>query len=85
LCSVTQQGGEQERGSIARSFAGSYPILRLDEPAASLDDANRDIVVVLIAMARAVGAAVIATCHDALVRAAIATRVFDVTEFRQAT
>ncbi len=70
--------------NIARSFARSYPVLLLDEPTASLDATNRETVVSLIAEAREAGAAIVAICHDAPVRNAIATRLFDVTEFRAA-
>jgi alpha-D-ribose 1-methylphosphonate 5-triphosphate synthase subunit PhnL len=81
---ATFSGGEQQRVNIARSFVRSYPILLLDEPTASLDAANRDTVVELINDARTEGSAIVAICHDAPVRAAIATRLFDVTEFRAA-
>ncbi|HKK30687.1 MAG TPA: phosphonate C-P lyase system protein PhnL [Alphaproteobacteria bacterium] len=81
---ATFSGGEQQRVNIARSFARSYPVLLLDEPTASLDATNRETVVSLIAEAREAGAAIVAICHDAPVRNAIATRLFDVTEFRAA-
>ena len=81
---ATFSGGEQQRVNIARSFVRSYPILLLDEPTASLDAANRDTVIALINEARAAGSALIAICHDAPVRDAIATRTLDVTEFRAA-
>jgi len=75
LSPVTFSGGEQQRVNVARVFVGEYPILLLDEPTASLDAASRGIVVELIAEARARGAAVLGTVHDAHVRAAVATRV----------
>jgi len=81
---ATFSGGEQQRVNIAQSFVRSYPILLLDEPTASLDRANRDTVVELIAEAREAGTAIVAICHDAPVRDAIATRLFDVTEFAAA-
>jgi alpha-D-ribose 1-methylphosphonate 5-triphosphate synthase subunit PhnL len=81
---ATFSGGEQQRVNIARSFVRSYPIVLLDEPTASLDAANRDTVVSLINEARAAGSALVAICHDAPVRDAIATRLFDVTDFRAA-
>jgi alpha-D-ribose 1-methylphosphonate 5-triphosphate synthase subunit PhnL len=81
---ATFSGGEQQRVNIARSFVRSYPVILLDEPTASLDAANRDTVVALINEARAAGSAIVAICHDAPVRDAIATRLFDVTEFRAA-
>ena len=44
----TFSGGEQQRVNIARGFISDHPILLLDEPTASLDAANRDVVVDLI-------------------------------------
>ena len=44
----TFSGGEQQRVNIARSFVDPPPILLLDEPTASLDAGNRDVVVDLI-------------------------------------
>ena len=81
---ATFSGGEQQRVNIARSFVRSYPIVLLDEPTASLDAANRDTVVSLINEARAAGSALVAICHDAPVRDAIASRLLDVTEFQAA-
>jgi alpha-D-ribose 1-methylphosphonate 5-triphosphate synthase subunit PhnL len=81
---TTFSGGEQQRVNIARSFVRAYPILLLDEPTASLDQANREAVVALITEARETGAAIVAICHDAPVRDAIATSLFDVTEFAAA-
>ena len=81
---ATFSGGEQQRVNIARSFVRSYPIVLLDEPTASLDAANRNTVVALINEARQAGTALVAICHDAPVRDAIATRLLDVTEFQAA-
>jgi alpha-D-ribose 1-methylphosphonate 5-triphosphate synthase subunit PhnL len=81
---ATFSGGEQQRVNIARSFIRSYPIVLLDEPTASLDAANRDTVVALINEVRQAGTALVAICHDAPVRDAIATRLLDVTEFQAA-
>ena len=47
----------------------------------SIDQANKDTVTALINEAREAGAAIVAICHDAPVRDAIATRLFDVTDF----
>ena len=44
----TFSGGEQQRVNIARGFISDHPILLLDEPTASLDAANREVVVNLI-------------------------------------
>jgi alpha-D-ribose 1-methylphosphonate 5-triphosphate synthase subunit PhnL len=75
---ATFSGGEQQRVNLARGFIAARPILLLDEPTASLDAMNRDIVVGMIRDAAARGAAIVAIVHDAAVRAAIADRVFEV-------
>jgi alpha-D-ribose 1-methylphosphonate 5-triphosphate synthase subunit PhnL len=81
---ATFSGGEQQRVNIARSFIRNYPVLLLDEPTASLDAANRAIVVDLIKQALAGGAAMIGIFHDHDVRDAVATRLFTVSEFKAA-
>ena len=73
----TFSGGEQQRVNIARGFIKDYPVLLLDEPTASLDAANRDTVLELIAEARARGSAVVGIFHDHEVRARVADRVFN--------
>ena len=78
----TFSGGEQQRVNIARSFVDPAPILLLDEPTASLDAANRAVVVDLIKAARHGGAAVVGIFHDEAVRAAVATRVLDLAGFK---
>ncbi|MFM2149890.1 MAG: phosphonate lyase system protein PhnL [Pseudomonadota bacterium] len=75
---ATFSGGEQQRVNLARGFAHDYPILLLDEPTASLDAANREVVIGLIAEAKARGAAIIGIFHDAAVRGRVADRLFDV-------
>lgn len=82
LSPVTFSGGEQQRVNIARGFAADYPILLLDEPTASLDPANRDVVVALIGEAKARGVAVVGIFHDAAVREAVCDRVCDMAAFR---
>jgi alpha-D-ribose 1-methylphosphonate 5-triphosphate synthase subunit PhnL len=77
LAPATFSGGEQQRVNIARGFIVGYPILLLDEPTASLDAANRQIVIELILEAKARGTAVIGIFHDREVRDAIADRLFD--------
>jgi alpha-D-ribose 1-methylphosphonate 5-triphosphate synthase subunit PhnL len=81
---VTFSGGEQQRVNIARGFLPERPILLLDEPTASLDPANRATVIELIAEKKRRGVAIVAIVHDDEVRAAIADRVVDVTEFSPA-
>jgi alpha-D-ribose 1-methylphosphonate 5-triphosphate synthase subunit PhnL len=74
-------GGEQQRLNIARGFLPERPILLLDEPTASLDADNRNIVVDLIAEKKRCGTAILAIVHDDDVRARIADRVVDATAF----
>jgi ribose 1,5-bisphosphokinase len=50
--------------NIARGFAHAYPALLLDEPTASLDAANREVVLTLIEEAKARGAAILGIFHD---------------------
>ena len=78
---ATFSGGEQQRVNIARGFITDHPILLLDEPTASLDATNREVVIGLIAEKKAQGVALLGIFHDADVRAAVADRVIDVTEF----
>ncbi len=79
LAPGTFSGGEQQRVNIARSFMVHWPILLLDEPTASLDDANRNVVIELIKEALRAGSALIAISHDADTRNAIADRYLDMT------
>jgi len=81
---ATFSGGEQQRVNIARGFAVEYPILLLDEPTASLDAANRQIVVELIEEAKANGTAVVGIFHDDEVRDAVADRVIDMQSMEHA-
>jgi alpha-D-ribose 1-methylphosphonate 5-triphosphate synthase subunit PhnL len=81
---ATFSGGEQQRVNIARGFVSDHPILLLDEPTASLDRANRKIVVDLIGEKKRKGVAVVAVVHDDDVREAIADRIVDVTTFAKA-
>ncbi len=77
----TFSGGEQQRVNIARGFITDHPVLLLDEPTASLDGANRDVVIGLIRAKKADGVAMLGIFHDADVREAVADRVIDVTAF----
>lgn len=71
---ATFSGGEQQRVNLARAFVHPYPILLLDEPTASLDAANREVVVELVRERLAGGAAMLSILHDPVAREAIATR-----------
>lgn len=78
---ATFSGGEQQRVNIARGFITEHPILLLDEPTASLDARNRDVVIELIAAKKAAGVALLGIFHDHDVREAVADRIIDVTNF----
>lgn len=78
---ATFSGGEQQRVNIARGFITNHPVLLLDEPTASLDARNREVVIGLIADKKAAGVALLGIFHDADVREAVADRIIDVTEF----
>jgi len=80
----TFSGGEQQRVNIARGFISDMPILLLDEPTASLDAANRKIVVDLVSEKKVSGVAMVAIVHDDEVRQLIADRTIDVTSFAAA-
>jgi alpha-D-ribose 1-methylphosphonate 5-triphosphate synthase subunit PhnL len=81
---TTFSGGEQQRVNLARGFIARHPILLLDEPTASLDAENRSVVIDMIAQAKSSGIAIVAICHDAEVRDAIADRIFPLTPTREA-
>jgi alpha-D-ribose 1-methylphosphonate 5-triphosphate synthase subunit PhnL len=80
----TFSGGEQQRVNIARGFVSDLPVLLLDEPTASLDAANREVVVDLIEMKKRAGVAMLAIVHDDDIRRTIADRTVDVTTFAAA-
>ena len=84
LAPATFSGGEQQRVNIARCFVDPASILLLDEPTASLDAKNRDVVVDLINESRENGAAIIGIFHDEYVRGRVATRRLDLTQFKKA-
>jgi alpha-D-ribose 1-methylphosphonate 5-triphosphate synthase subunit PhnL len=75
---ATFSGGEQQRVNLARGFAPGYPVLLLDEPTASLDAANRAVVLSLIEAAKAAGTAIIGIFHDTEIRDRVADRLFEV-------
>ena len=79
LAPGTFSGGEQQRVNLARGFMVQWPVLLLDEPTASLDEANCQVVLELIAEAKAAGAALIGIFHDRAIREAVADRYLDMT------
>ena len=79
LAPGTFSGGEQQRVNIARGFMVAWPVMLLDEPTASLDERNRQVVLELINEAKAGGAALIGIFHDRAAREAVADRHLDMT------
>lgn len=84
LSPTTFSGGEQQRVNIARGFAHAFPAMLLDEPTASLDATNREVVLSLIEEAKARGAAIIGIFHDEAARTRVCDRVVDVADFTPA-
>jgi len=74
-------GGGQQRVNIARGFVPPCPALLLDEPTASLDAANREVVLALIEAAKARGAAILGIFHDAGARTRVCDREIHVSAF----
>ena len=81
---ATFSGGEQQRVNLARGFIGGHPILLLDEPTASLDAANADIVIAMITEAKARGVAIVGIFHDADVRNRVADRLLTIAPLQDA-
>ena len=81
LSPTTFSGGEQQRVNIARGFSYAFPVLLLDEPTASLDKENRDIVISLINRAKSKGTAIVGIFHDQQPRELICDREVDVRKF----
>ena len=81
---ATFSGGEQQRVNLARGFIAGHPILLLDEPTASLDAENRQVVIAMVLEAKKAGTAIVAICHDADMRDAIADRMFTMTPYQDA-
>ena len=61
--------------NIARGFGPDRPVLLLDEPTASLDAANRSVVIELVAEKKRSGTAILGIFHDETVRDRIADRI----------
>ena len=74
LAPATFSGGEQQRVNIARGIIAEHPVLLLDEPTASLDAHNRNVVAEVIVEARERGAAIVGIFHDEATREQVATR-----------
>jgi alpha-D-ribose 1-methylphosphonate 5-triphosphate synthase subunit PhnL len=78
---ATFSGGEQQRINIARGFLPDCAVLLLDEPTASLDARNSDVVVDLIAEKKRRGTAIVTIVHDEDIRRRIADLTIDVSLF----
>ncbi len=83
LSPVTFSGGEQQRINIARGLGPAYALLLLDEPTASLDAANRRVVLEMIGEARDAGAAILAILHDDSAREVLGAAEFRMGPRRQ--
>ena len=81
LSPTTFSGGEQQRVNIARGFAYAYPAMLLDEPTASLDATNKQVVLDLIEEAKDRGAAIVGIFHDDEARRVVCDREIDVSVF----
>ncbi len=79
LAPGTFSGGEQQRINIARGFMVPWPVMLLDEPTASLDDTNGQVVLELINEAKQAGAALIGIFHDRTARESVADRHLNMT------
>ena len=79
---ATFSGGEQQRVNIARGFVHPYPLMLLDEPTASLDADNKQVVIELIRNRLNDGSAVVGIFHDAEVRKALNARALSIATFR---
>ncbi len=77
LAPGTFSGGEQQRVNIARGFMVTWPVMLLDEPTASLDEINRQVVLDLIGEAKQAGSALIGIFHDKAAREVVADRYID--------
>lgn len=71
---ATFSGGEQQRVNLARTFICDWPALLLDEPTASLDPVNLDVVCRLVEEACSRGSGVVVIVHDPALRDRLADR-----------
>lgn len=81
---ATFSGGEQQRVNLARGLLPERPIVLLDEPTASLDARNVDVVIDIVRERKRQGVALVTIVHDERVRDAIADTCLDVTRFATA-
>ena len=84
LSPLTFSGGEQQRVNVARGLIRNYPCLLLDEPTASLDNVNKDIVLNLINEKKDKGSSIIGIFHDESSRKYLNAREIDITKISHA-
>ena len=84
LSPLTFSGGEQQRVNVARGLIRNYPCLLLDEPTASLDNVNKDIVLNLINEKKDKGSSIIGIFHDKYSRKYLNAREIDITKISNA-
>ena len=84
LSPLTFSGGEQQRVNVARGLIRNYPCLLLDEPTASLDNVNKDIVLNLINEKKDSGSSIIGIFHDESSRKYLNAREIDITKISHA-
>ena len=77
----TYSKGMIQRLGIAQALLEKPELLLLDEPTASLDAANREVVLSLIDDAKGRGAAILGIFHDENARARVCDREIDVSAF----
>src|SRR5699024_6195541 len=75
-------GGEQQRVALARLFLKKTPLIFADEPTASLDQKNKEIVIQTLQELNRQGKTVIVVTHD-LELAKRLGRVIDLTELKK--
>lgn len=79
---LTFSGGEQQRVNIARGIIAPKPLLLLDEPTASLDEKNTNIVIDKLKRLKKNGVSMIGIFHSKEVMQNIADKVYDLKEKR---
>ena len=84
LSPLTFSGGEQQRVNVARGLIRNYQCLLLDEPTASLDKVNKDIVLNLINEKKDKGSSIIGIFHDESSRKYLNAREIDITKISHA-